>query len=176
VTRHARGQLALARQLQAAAKETGLAEPAAPPAENLDEPLSVFDVLVTEQELRDTARKLFADEHYALAVEEAFKCLNNFVKRRTGSKADGASLMTSSFSVKDPLLKLNSLKTQSQQDQQQGYMQIFAGCMTGIRNPRAHEHRHLDEPHAALEMLALANHLMRQAGAATRARRRRTNA
>jgi Protein of unknown function (Hypoth_ymh) len=47
-------------------------------------------------------------------------------------------------------------------------MDIFAGAMTGIRNPRAHEHAYLDDPRTALELLALANHLARMARGATR--------
>ncbi len=77
------------------------------------------------------------------------------------------------FSIDHPTLKLNKLKSTSEKDQQVGFMQILAGCMTGIRNPRAHEHRHFDEPNAALEMLALANHLMRLVGNATRSRSRK---
>ena len=53
-------------------------------------------------------------------------------------------------------------------DEQRGYMDIFAGSMTGIRNPRAHEHDLADEPEVALELLVLANHLMRKLDAATR--------
>ena len=41
-------------------------------------------------------------------------------------------------------------------------MDIFAGVMGGIRNPRAHEHEIVDDPEAALEMLIIANHLMRK--------------
>ena len=41
-------------------------------------------------------------------------------------------------------------------------MDIFAGVMAGIRNPRAHEHELEDEPEVALELIILANHLMRK--------------
>lgn len=172
----AHAALAIALTLQEVVDEEGMGAAKAPPPAPLDDPNALFDVLITEQEVRDTTHRLFVDGHYALAVEEAFKCVNNLVKRRTSSAADGAGLMTAAFSANSPLLKLNAMSTQSQRDQQQGYMQIYAGCMTGIRNPRAHEHRYLDEPHAAIEMLALANHLYRLAREAsrTRARRRRT--
>lgn len=122
--------------------------------------MTLFDALITEPDLRDTTRKVFSDGHYGLAVEEAFKHLNNAVKRRSGLSNDGADLMRTAFSEKNPILKMNCLKTESQKNQQNGYRDILAGCMIGIRNPRAHEHRYLDEPHAALEMLALANHLL----------------
>ncbi len=119
---------------------------------------SLYDILITDEALREATRQLFIDGHFALAVEEAYKCLNNVVKHKSGFTADGAKLMNAVFSPEKPRLKISELRTQSQKDQQQGYMQILAGCMTGIRNPRAHEHRYMDEPSVALEMLVWANH------------------
>jgi len=77
------------------------------------------------------------------------------------------------FSPAKPILRVNDLKTQSKQDQQQGYMQILQGLMTGIRNPRAHEHQYLDEPEVALEILGLCNHLARVIKGAVRTRSRK---
>ena len=126
--------------------------------------LMLYDEMVTDNELREISRKLFYDGHYARAVEEAFKCINNLVKKKAKKendpKLDGSDLMHLVFSPDKPVLKINSLKTKSDKCQQQGYMEIFAGCMTGIRNPRAHEHKHYDEMKVALEMLAWANHLI----------------
>jgi uncharacterized protein (TIGR02391 family) len=132
----------------------------------------IYSLVITDELLKDTTQQLFYDGHYALAVEEAFKCLNNFVKSKSGIAADGADLMRNTFTPKNPTLVLNALNTDSQRDQQLGYMDIFAGSMTGIRNPRAHEHKYLDEPQVALEMLALANHLMRMARNANKKRRK----
>jgi len=131
-----------------------------------------YSQIVTDDLLKDTTQQLFYDGHYALAVEEAFKCLNNFVKSKSGLGADGADLMRNAFTPKNPTLALNALKTDSQHDQQLGYMDIFAGSMTGIRNPRAHEHKYLDEPQVALEMLGLANHLMRMVRNANKRRKK----
>lgn len=64
------------------------------------------------------------------------------------------------FSADKPLLKINAGETQSEIDEQKGYLQIFAGCMTGIRNPRAHESDWEDSEERALELLTLANHLV----------------
>ncbi len=126
-----------------------------------------FDQIVDDDELRQTSRKLFLDGYYALAVGEAYKCLNNIVKDLTSlTELDGVPLMQRAFSPKNPVLKLNDLKTQSERDQQRGYMEMFAAVITGIRNPRAHEHRYLDDPETALELLGLANHLVRIARSA----------
>lgn len=62
-----------------------------------------------------------------------------------------------------PKLKLNSGVTSSEQNEQSGYMQIFAGCMTGIRNPRAHDSDWEDTEDRALQLLMLANHLIERA-------------
>lgn len=162
----AKRALAYARELQKVA--SGSIRPVGVPPNGAKH---LLDELVTEPELREEVRQLYLDGHYSQAVEEGFKFLNNLVRRRTGSSADGAPLMTTAFSPKGPLLRLNDLKTTSQKDQQQGYMHMLEGAMIGIRNPRAHDHRHADEPRNALELLAFCNHLVRTVSSARRARR-----
>lgn len=123
----------------------------------------LFDELVTNEPLREASSSLFRSEHYARAVEEAFKCLNHAVREKSGLvQRDGADLMRAAFSVNNPVLKINDLSSTSKQNEQRGYMDIYAGAMTGIRNPRAHDHQLIDNPEAALEMIVLANHLMRK--------------
>ena len=132
-------------------------------------PFERFDSGVTDVALRNASRQLFSDGHYARAVEEAFKCLNNEVKAISGiDDRDGANLMRKAFSANDPTLMLNELQSLSEQDEQKGYMDLYAGSMTGIRNPRAHEHELEDSPEEALEMLIFANHLMRKLRSATK--------
>jgi uncharacterized protein (TIGR02391 family) len=135
--------------------------------------VELYDVVINSNELRNVTRKLFVDGHYARAVEEAYKCINNTVKAKSGLSADGQDLMNQAFSIKNPVLKLNALETESQRDEQLGYMLSLGGCMTGIRNPRAHEHQLWDSPNVALEMLAWANHLMRIINKAKRVRKRK---
>lgn len=152
-----------ARRLRIEIDELGLGRPsrykvAVPKPEDF---VGLYDILVKSEELRNATRKLFLGGHYARAVEEAYKCLNNTVKDKSGLDKDGQDLMNQTFSEKNPILKLNKLRTVSHRDEQIGYMHILGGCMTGIRNPRAHEHRLRDSPDGALEMLAWANHLMR---------------
>lgn len=154
--------LAQAKALDLDVRKVGLRGPI--PSDEGDERTSTFDEVVDDDDLIDASRPLFLDGHYASAVLEAFKCLNDYVKETSGIvDKDGAKLMTHVFSASSPTLALNDLGSVSQRDEQTGYMQIFAGAMTGIRNPRAHEHAFDDDPTTALELLGLANHLMRVA-------------
>ena len=122
-----------------------------------------YDELILEPQLRKKTEKLFKDGHHARAVEEAFKLLDNLVKKRAGlegSVVSGASMMQNVFSVNEPILRLNAGLNKSENDEQQGYMQIFTGCMTGIRNPRAHDSDWEDPQKRALQLLILAEHLI----------------
>jgi len=125
--------------------------------------VALFDILVVEEPLRRVSRKLFMDGHYARAVEEAYKCLNNQVRRKAGAgrSLDGSALMKNVFSLNNPRLKLNNLQSESERDEQLGHMEIFSGCMIGIRNPRVHEHSYTDTPQRAIELLTFANYLFR---------------
>ena len=123
----------------------------------------LFDSLITNTQLRKKTEKLFKDGHHARAVEEAYKLLDNVVKKYaglSGSNLTGSSLMEDVFSVNNPKLKLNAGTSSSEKNEQKGYMMIFSGCMTGIRNPRAHESDWEDTEERALQLLTFANHLI----------------
>jgi uncharacterized protein (TIGR02391 family) len=137
----------------------------------LDDVALLYDAMITAPDLRSLTRKLFRDGHYSLAVEQACKLVNNQVKDLCGQTAkDGPDLMHHAFKAEAPALRINPNKTVSERDEQDGYRYIFAGLMTGVRNPRAHEHLLRDEPEAALEILVMANHLL---GVLARAKRTR---
>ena len=121
----------------------------------------LFDRLVTNELLRKATRNRFHSRNFADAVESAFKCLDNAIRAKSGlSDKGGSDLMFTAFNEKNPVLKLNELRSTTDRNEQEGYKHLFAGAMTGIRNPRAHEHELRDDPRVALELLALANHLM----------------
>ena len=149
--------------LQTSADETGLGPPK---RDAIGASLALFDVLVTHAELQAATRSLFKNGHFAESVRQGFVCLDNAVRSKAGSSLTGNKLMRMAFSANNPKLQLNSLKSVSDQDEQRGYMELYAGAMTGIRNPRAHEVAIKDDAETAIELLALANHLMRRLDAA----------
>ena len=101
---------------------------------------------------------------YADAVLSAFKEINNAVKAkvrlRFNIELDGAPLMQRVFSPNNPVLMVeDNLDTQTNKDTQQGYMMMFAGAMSAIRNPKAHENMTISEDDA-VRKLAFASMLM----------------
>ena len=89
----------------------------------------IYDEIITNKSLRRKTEKLFKDGHHARAVEEAFKLLDNLVKKKAklqNTDITGAPLMQKVFSPNKPKLKLNSGVTSSEQNEQSGYMQILA--------------------------------------------------
>jgi uncharacterized protein (TIGR02391 family) len=111
---------------------------------------AAFELL--HPEIREVARARLKAGHRADAVEAALKHVNAILKERvlklTGKELDGADLMNVAFSPKNPVLLLGDLGTLSGRSMQQGYMQIFAGAMTGVRNPKAHAILDVDETRA----------------------------
>lgn len=105
----------------------------------------------------------FDSGFYGDSVEAALKEVNcvvkQLVKSSDGRELDGASLMNTAFSVNNPVIKLDDLSTETGRNIQQGYMQIFAGSMTGIRNPKAHANIQPDRPRT-IHLLMLASLLM----------------
>ncbi len=112
----------------------------------------------------EVSRTRFEHGHRADAVEAALKAVNTRIKRHIWRERrrelDGASLMYHAFSPDNPVIELaDDLTTQSGKDMQRGYMEIFAGAMLGIRNPKAHENIDVDETRA-FHHLFLASLLM----------------
>lgn len=113
--------------------------------------------------IRHLAQPRFEGGFHGDAVECSFKEVNDvvkqYVKGRTGKEQDGSGLMTFAFSPTNPVILLDALDTETGRSIQQGYMQIFAGSMTGIRNPKAHGNLHPDAS-KALHLICLASLLM----------------
>jgi uncharacterized protein (TIGR02391 family) len=144
-----------------------------PPGEDVDR-LALYDALITDGSLRQATHRLYRNGHFAEAVEAAYKVVNNTVKKKAGTPdKDGTPMMQAVFAREKPILRLNALRTETERNEQEGYRFIFAGAMLGIRNPRAHEHEVADEAAVAIEMLVLANHLLRVLDRAVRPRKKK---
>lgn len=113
--------------------------------------------------IKQLISKKFYGKHYADCVETAFKEINSRLKKiyrqERNEEKDGSSLMNAIFSPNNPLLKFEDITTETGRNVQNGYMQIFAGAMTGIRNPKAHDNQTITKD-AAIKRLIFASLLM----------------
>lgn len=113
-------------------------------------------------EIERVSGELFRDGHYKQAALEAYIRVIDEVKRRSGLALDGDSLMNQAFGCANrvPILRFNSLATDPERDEQNGFMFIFKGIV-GLRNSKAHSNRLFNDPMRAHEYLAMASLLMR---------------
>ena len=121
-----------------------------------------FDLRNVHPEINDVSKELFDDGYFSLATLEAYKFLDKRVEALSGIKDTGQSLMMNAFNPKNPTIELNELKSQSDENEQEGYRFVFAGAMTGIRNPRGHEVAYAESIEECLDHLSLASSLLRK--------------
>ena len=67
--------------------------------------------------------------------------------------------MHAAFSVQNPVIKLGNTSTETGANVQQGYMEMFAGAIIGIRNPKAHNNQTISKSDA-IRKLHFASMLM----------------
>ena len=83
------------------------------------------------------------------------------IRKLTGIEADDDTLVGKVFSLSDPFVVLGEL-TESGQNDQKGFMQIFKGAFQGIRNPKAHSLDHDLTAQKAAQYLIFASLLLRR--------------
>jgi uncharacterized protein (TIGR02391 family) len=125
-------------------------------------PDQIYDILKIHPKIKEVTESLFKDGHYSQAIFEAFKMIESQVRKKSKmNDKEGSDLMHHAFDENNPILKINPLKNLSDKDEQYGFRFIFAGAMTGIRNPKAHEIIKQKDPITTLEYICLASLLMR---------------
>lgn len=118
-----------------------------------------LDTVDLHPQIKDAVYKLFKDGHYANAIEDGCKTLELLVKIKSGRHdLSGTDLMHQVFSHKNPILKFNDLKSETDSSEQQGMMFLYAGAMLALRNPRAHQLIQ-DHPEKAFALIVFINHL-----------------
>jgi len=123
-------------------------------ASNPDKTLQAYQGMNLHPVIADAASALYADGHYKNAVLDSVIALNNLVRSKSFiTDRDGAALMEFVFSPRNPILQFNPLETDSDREEQKGYMNLFCGAVSGLRNPRAHG-LVIDDAERALEFIA----------------------
>lgn len=120
------------------------------------------------EEVHRHSRTLFGQGNYFHAVFEAAKAYNKAVQAKAQSTKDGTALMQEVWSM-NGVLKLNTGRSQTERNAQDGIKSLAVGLMQALRNPTAHEPA-LDWPIAkedCLDMLSFISYLYRQLDKAT---------
>ena len=89
-------------------------------------------------EILKYCRAELVDENYFHAVLEAIKGVAERIRILSGLTTDGAELVNTAFSVKTPILAINTLKTETEVSEQKGFSNILVGLFGAVRNPTAH--------------------------------------
>jgi uncharacterized protein (TIGR02391 family) len=130
--------------------------------------VGVYESMHLHRIVVEETHALFRDGHYAEAIFEAYKRINNEVKAvssargNDGRELDGEDLMAHAFREQNPAIRLNALLSRSDRDEQKGFMYLFMGAMKGIRNPKAHDSIVQNDPYRTLEYLSLASLLLQR--------------
>lgn len=112
-------------------------------------------------------------DNYFHAVLEATKSLSDKLRTRTGLTGDGAELADQALAlgkVGMPFLAFNSLRTESEQMEQKGLLNLMKGLFGTFRNPTAHAPKiswNMTEQDA-LDLLTMASFLHRRLDTAAR--------
>jgi uncharacterized protein (TIGR02391 family) len=78
-------------------------------------------------------------ENYFHAVFEASKGLAQRIRDLSGVDGDGAALVDKVFAINQPILAINSLRTETEQSEHKGFANLLKGCFGAVRNPLAHQ-------------------------------------
>ncbi|PQM45611.1 TIGR02391 family protein [Mycobacterium talmoniae] len=113
--------------------------------------------------ISDASGAQFAGGHYDSAVFEAFKAVEDRVRKLTGQSDIGKRLMTAVFNEQNPQLDITSDNADKDQkdDEREGFKFLFMGCALALRNTRGHGPTLQTGEQEAMEMLATASLLMR---------------
>jgi len=129
--------------------------------DNAGLPIFLFDKMRFHPKIVNASRALFEDEHYAQAIFEAFKAVENFVREKSGLSSYGKNLMATAFNEEDPIIKVPEAGY-FDKDVQEGFKFLFMGATQGIRNPKAHKEIVQNDPFITLEYLGLASFLLKR--------------
>jgi uncharacterized protein (TIGR02391 family) len=120
-------------------------------------------------------REELLHENYFHSVFEATKSVAEKIRNKTGLTSDGALLVDNAFSFKSsiPYLALNSLRSESEQSEQKGFMNLLKGLFGTFRNTTAHAPKITWEINEidALDILSLVSLVHRRLDTAVEARK-----
>jgi len=113
-------------------------------------------------EIARNALQQYNNGHLREAVLNSIIAIFDLIRKKTGLQDDGDRLIGKALSLENPYLILSEINSESGQNDQKGFIQIFKGSYQGIRNPKAHSLTHDLTPLKAAQYLVFASLLARR--------------
>lgn len=116
--------------------------------------------------IQKSSKKLYVDGSYDNAAVDAYIEINSRVKklfkklRPNEPVSDGVDVMCKVFSKNNPIIRFCDITDDTGLNTQQGYMQMLAGAMSALRNPKAHSNDIHISKEEAMRRLMFASMLM----------------
>jgi uncharacterized protein (TIGR02391 family) len=104
-------------------------------------------------------RGTYESGNYSGAILDSIYFLSDVIRDKSGLESDGIQLVGAAFSGANPIIKVNSLHTPSDQDEQKGVHFLLMGLYSAIRNPRSHG-RQSDSVEAADAVIHFVDYLL----------------
>jgi uncharacterized protein (TIGR02391 family) len=77
-------------------------------------------------------------ENYFHTIFEATKSIADTIRNRTGLTEDGSELIDKAFSIKNPLITINDLSSETKESEHKGFANLIKGIFGMFRNTTAH--------------------------------------
>jgi uncharacterized protein (TIGR02391 family) len=113
-----------------------------------------------DERLWDAIRSTYEANNFSAAILDAIHFLSELIRERSGLDGDGANLVGRAFGGKTPILKVNSLNTESERNVQAGIEQLLRGIYQAVRNPRSHG-TNQDTEEDAVAIILFINHMLK---------------
>jgi len=116
------------------------------------------------QDVLNFCRAELVADNYFHAVFEATKSVADKIRSKSGLTTDGADLIDKTFTVKNPILIINNLETETEKSEQKGFANLLKGVFGLFRNVTAHEPKikwEINEQDA-LDLLTLVSYIHRR--------------
>lgn len=99
---------------------------------------SNFNDINFNKELVTAVGNRLENDNYEDAVKQALLFITDVFRTKSGLTEDGVSLVSKALSIANPLIKVNELKNDTEQNEQKGVMYLSQGIYSAFRNPLNH--------------------------------------